>query len=159
MSARYFESLCFHLDPLSPRRLALLTAPRLAPAFLVPFLVSSPSRLIQPRPVLLPASLPVSPLPVCLATPIVPWPLSSLRPLCRAIEELGGAGRRDPLCLLLSFRYPSHFLCVPSSPRPSCRRAGREAGRAIIAHAVCAFVRFPCSEAICIYSFRKSPNI
>lgn len=142
----------------APSRPAHRSPSRLALPLSVSRLVSS-LRLILSRPALFPASLPVSLLPVCLATPIVPWPLSSPRPSCRAIEELGGAGRRGPLCLLLSCRYPSRFLCVPSSPRTSCRRAGRQTWRWSLAHAVCTFVRFPCSEVICIYPFRKSPNI
>ena len=61
-------------------------------------------------------------------------------------EESSGAVRRNPLRQSSPCRYPSHSLGVSSSPRQSCRETGRQAGRASFAHAVCAFVRFPCSK-------------
>lgn len=155
LNAKRFSWQCFRYRPAFsipsfPSRSAFVAPSRSAPRSPSRPALSLPVsclvwRLVPSRLALLTASLPVSPLPVCLATPIIPSP-STPRPSCRAIEERGGAGRRDPLCLLLSCRYPSRFLCVPNSPRTSCRRAGRQTRGAGLAHAVCVFVRFPCSR-------------
>ena len=159
MSARYFESLCFHLDPLSPHRPALLTVPRPAPPCLFLILVSS---VVSSHPV------PVQPFsPLLSSSRLFPSPLPSDRPVATILAPPAvswgvardEAGRCDPLCLLLSCRYPSRFLCVPSSPSTSCRRAGREAGDGALPMPSARLCGFRVAGAICIYSFGKSPNI
>ena len=69
-----------------------------------------------------------------------------------------GAGRCDPLSPLSLASIRSVSIGMPRSPRTSCRRAGRQAGRAMpmpFAH-LCGF---RVAGAICIYPFGKSPNI
>lgn len=143
-------------DSIRFRRPVLLPAHRPAPPCIFPFLVSSTSRP-SPR-------FSFRPAPACL----FPSSLPSRRPVAAiivppALSWDGGdqdeAIRCDPLRRSPSCRYPLRFIGMPDSPRPSCRRAGSEADRESLIHAICVFVRFPCSEAICIYSFVESTNM
>ena len=144
----------FYSRPLSPRRPALLPAPRPAPACLFPFLVSSyvPSGVLHPA--RLPASLPVQ---HCRPSSRSRYH----RPACRVVESRSWAKRAVAIrCVCRSFPVSVAFprqVKLALSIVSSCGKAGGE--DVSLAHAVYMFVRFPCSEAICIYPFRKSPNI
>lgn len=139
------NSSVFHPCPPSLRRPALLPATHPAP--LASFRFSSRPRPVssRPRPARLLAFLPVQLLPVFLA--VRSSRSRYLRPVCRVVGR--GVVRSNPSRSAASdapCQYPSRSFGVPSSPRLSCRGTRRQAGRASFAHAVCAFVRFPCSK-------------
>ena len=120
--------------PISPCLDSSRSPSRFIPLVWRPALVPLVSTLFFPSG-LFPSSLPFHRPVSILAPPAVSWG-----------GAWDGAGRCDPLSPLSLAGIRSVSIGMPSSPRTSCRRAGRQAWGWSLAHAVCAFVRFPCNR-------------